>query len=52
MWRRLVLGYKIEGVSVHDARLVAFMIVHQVPRLLTLNIRDYKRYNEIVAFTP
>ena len=51
-WRRLVLSYKIEGVSVHDARLVAFMIVHQVPRLLTLNIRDFKRYNEIAAFTP
>ncbi|MGN6370598.1 MAG: type II toxin-antitoxin system VapC family toxin [Phycisphaerae bacterium] len=51
-WRRLVVDYKIEGVNVHDARLVAFMIAHQVPRLLTLNIRDFKRYSEITAYTP
>lgn len=51
-WRRLVLDYKIEGVNVHDARLVAFMMVHQVPRLLTLNLRDFKRYNEIIAYAP
>ena len=29
-WRRLIVAYSVEGVSVHDARLVAAMVVHGV----------------------
>jgi predicted nucleic acid-binding protein len=40
-WRRLVVALSVAGVQVHDARLVAAMLVHGVSRLLTLNDRDF-----------
>lgn len=43
-WRRLVLQYRVQGVKVHDARLVASMNVHNVGRLLTFNSADFTRY--------
>lgn len=36
-WRRLVVAHSVTGVQVHDARLVAAMLVHGVTNLLTLN---------------
>jgi predicted nucleic acid-binding protein len=51
-WRRLVVQYSVAGVQVHDARLVASMLVHGVPNLLTLNVRDFARYATIVAVHP
>jgi predicted nucleic acid-binding protein len=37
-WKRLVMSYKVIGVQVHDARLVAAMRVNGVGRLLTVRI--------------
>jgi hypothetical protein len=37
------------GVQVHDARLVAAMLVHEVTYLLTLNKRDFMRYPGITV---
>jgi predicted nucleic acid-binding protein len=51
-WRRLVVRYSVAGVQVHDARLVASMLVHGVPNLLTLNGRDFARYATIRAVHP
>ena len=53
-WRRLVVDYSISGVKVHDARLVAAMIVHGVTRILTFDIDDFTRYKPegIVAINP
>jgi predicted nucleic acid-binding protein len=51
-WRRLVVQYSVSGAQVHDARLVAAMIVHGVTNLLTLNDRDFARYSGIVALNP
>lgn len=51
-WRRLVATHSVAGVQVHDARLVAAMLVHGVPRLLTLNDRDFSRYPQISAIHP
>jgi predicted nucleic acid-binding protein len=51
-WRRLVVAHCVCGVQVHDARLVASMLAHDVPQLLTLNDRDFKRYSEITALHP
>lgn len=42
-WRRLIVQYNIQGVKVHDARLVAAMNVHNVPRILTFNAGDFAR---------
>lgn len=40
------------GKKVHDARLVAAMITHQITHLLTFNIDDFKRFSEIVVVDP
>jgi len=51
-WERLVITYKVIGVNVHDARLVAAMIVHGLTHILTFNITDFARYSEITAVNP
>ena len=51
-WRRLVVTCSVAGVQVHDARLVAAMLAHGVPQLLTLNDRDFARYPGISVVHP
>lgn len=51
-WRRLVVTYRVSGVQVHDAHLVAVMNSHGIHHLLTLNARDFTRYREIIAVHP
>lgn len=53
-WRELVVNYGVSGVQVHDARLVATMIVHNVTHILTFNTSDFSRYapRGIVAVDP
>ena len=53
-WRRLVVKYNVAGVQVHDARLAASMIVHNVKHILTFNVTDFERYKSegIVAVDP
>ena len=48
-WRRLVVKYKVSGVQVHDARLVASMHVHGIGRILTFDDRDFARYTDVQA---
>lgn len=47
-WRQLVRTYRVKGVQVHDARLVAAMLVHGIPNLLTLNVADFARYVGVI----
>lgn len=51
-WQRLVTRYRVSGKSVHDARLVAAMLVHGVDRILTFNTQDFTRYAEIQPIDP
>lgn len=53
-WRRLVVKFKVSGVQVHDARIVATMQSHGLDRILTFNSRDFERYQSIgiVAVRP
>lgn len=44
LWRQLVMTYKVSGVQVHDARLVASMKFHGICNILTLNGNDLRRY--------
>src|SRR5437879_12577238 len=34
-WRKLVLQHRVSGIHVHDARIVANMMVHQVTKIIT-----------------
>lgn len=51
-WQRLVVTYGVVGVNVHDARLIAAMLVAQLTHILTFNTRDFTRYSEITAVNP
>lgn len=51
-WKRLLLAYNVMGVQVHDARIAALMKVHNVDRILTLNQKDFARYQGITAINP
>ena len=51
-WKSLVEKHQVSGKNVHDARLVAAMSVHRVPRILTFNVQDFRRYTSIQALDP
>ena len=51
-WEKLAIQYQVQGKQAHDARLVAAMMVHGVPHLLTFNMDDFKRYADITAVHP
>lgn len=52
-WERLVQTYEVKGTKVHDTRLVAFMLVHQISHILTFNVKDFRRFNsEITPVSP
>jgi predicted nucleic acid-binding protein len=42
--KRLLGKYNVVGKQVHDARLVALMLTRQVNTILSLNARDFRRY--------
>jgi predicted nucleic acid-binding protein len=51
-WEQLVVQYQVMGKNAHDARLVAAMLVHGVPLLLTFNVSDFQRYQGITVVSP
>jgi len=51
-WRRIVTDYGVCGLQVHDARLVAAMLVNQVGHILTFNVADFSRFSKIKALHP
>src|SRR5215470_8930247 len=51
-WRKLLVTHNVSGVQVHDARLVASMLIHGVKRILTFNDKDFVRYETIEAVHP
>jgi predicted nucleic acid-binding protein len=52
LWRELVLSNPVSGAQVHDARIVAAMIVHGIDRILTFDVLDFKRYVRISVVDP
>jgi predicted nucleic acid-binding protein len=51
-WRKLLVEHQLQGLAVHDARLVSMMQVAGITHILTLNAADFARYSGIVAATP
>lgn len=51
-WRDLIVKHQVQGVQVHDARLVATMTIHHVAHILTLNEADFRRFTEIETLSP
>lgn len=46
-WYDLVTTYKVLGKPAHDARLVAAMHRHRIPKILTFNVADFIRYPNV-----
>jgi len=44
----LISRYEVKGKKIHDTNIVALMITHGIKRLMTYNINDFIRFNEIV----
>ncbi|MCY7275006.1 MAG: PIN domain-containing protein, partial [Phormidesmis sp. CAN_BIN44] len=38
-WERLIQHYRVMGKQAHDTRLVAAMLVHNIPKILTFNVQ-------------
>jgi len=51
-WKSLVIKYQVMGKQVHDARLAAAMLAHNITHLLTFNFDDFKRFSDIVVVDP
>ena len=52
-WERLVSTHQVKGSKVHDTRLVAFMLVHQLSHIITFNVKDFQRFEQkIIAISP
>jgi predicted nucleic acid-binding protein len=52
IWRSMLASYGIQGVAVHDARLVALVQSVGVSRVITLNKSDFTRYSGLIVATP
>jgi predicted nucleic acid-binding protein len=53
-YKRLLLKYSVVGKQVHDARLVAMMLTWRIENILTLNERNFRRFEAegITVVTP
>jgi predicted nucleic acid-binding protein len=52
IWRDLVSRYDVKGAKVHDTKLVAAMLAHELTHILTFNGDDFKRFQEIDIIHP
>jgi hypothetical protein len=43
----LMNKYELKGKRIHDANIVATMLVHAVPSIFTVNAEDFKKFTEI-----
>jgi hypothetical protein len=48
----LVARRGVRGKQVHDANVVATMMANRVARLATLNLSDFRRYEDLIALEP
>jgi predicted nucleic acid-binding protein len=47
VWRELVRQYDVQGKTAHDTRLVAAMKRHGLQHIVTFNVSDFRRYQDI-----
>lgn len=48
-WRQMVVAGEVRGKRAHDARLAAFMAIHGIPNVLTLNPGDFNGFGVTVV---
>jgi len=50
--KRLIQSHAVKGKPIHDANIVATMLVHRVGKLLTQNESDFARYVPAIEILP
>jgi len=45
---KLIENFKIGGKQVHDSNIVATMLAYDIPCLLTHNIKDFRRFENVI----
>ena len=48
----LFTNISVAGKQVHDTNIVATMLAHSIPRLLTHNIDDFRRFGHLITLVP
>lgn len=48
-WKKLLQQFHITGKTAHDTRLVAWMLIHRVNQLYTLNVAYFQRYHSLIG---
>jgi predicted nucleic acid-binding protein len=51
-WRRLIVAHAVQGVQVHDTRLVATMNAYGITHLLTFEKANFTRFPGITIVSP
>ena len=51
-WLSLAERCAVAGKQVHDARLAAWMRVHEIAEILTFNVDDFRRYPGVTPIHP
>ena len=51
-WEYLVAKYKPTNRRIFDVALVALMLVHDIPEILSFNDKDFARFSEVRAVNP
>lgn len=46
---KLIEDFQISGKHIHDANIVATMLACDIPCLLTHNLKDFKRFEEVIS---
>ena len=49
---KLLADYPTGGKQVHDANIVATMLVHKIDTLMTTNVKDMKRFEDKINLMP
>jgi predicted nucleic acid-binding protein len=51
-WLKTVIDHRVIGRQVHDARIAASMRLLGIKKILTKNVKDFRRYSFLEAFEP
>jgi hypothetical protein len=49
---QLIKRYGVKGTAIHDCNILAAMIQYKIPALLTDNVKNFKRYTDLVTLLP
>jgi predicted nucleic acid-binding protein len=51
-WRQLIMAHSVQGVLIHDTRIISVMNVHGISNILTFDKDDFRRFSNITALSP